>query len=91
MNTYVLGIRDPDDKWTSMKAIYDAYIDAGVEPPDVVLDFFNGEPPDSNGITITLEEIDGVVEYKDDMREGYEVDLASLPDNITRLRFVNSY
>lgn len=91
MISYVLGIIDPDDKWEKMKTVYDSCIDAGVEPPDEVLDFFNSEPPDPKGVVITLKESEGVSKYKDDMREGFEVDLSEIPKQITTIRFVNSY
>jgi hypothetical protein len=95
MNTYVKGFRPPNDKWKAMKAIYDACESGGIAVPDEVDDFFNGEPPDKAGVEVDLEVkklgLGCVRPYRDDSREGIEVDVTKLPKGVTILRFVNSW
>lgn len=93
-STYVYGIRPPDEKWRQMKAVWDACAAAGVSVPDDVEDFFDGEEPDAAGVVIDLEKVGAARIWKpggNSMREGVEVNLERLPEDITLIRFVNSY
>ena len=75
-----------------MKAVYKACEAAGTEVPREVDSFFGWEAPgDRPGIEVDVEKLKAVSEYRDDMREGYEVDLTKLPPDIKFLRFYNSY
>jgi hypothetical protein len=90
MSTRVMGFRPPDEKWKKMKAVYDACIKACVEIPDEVWNFFECRHPDDDGIEVEFE--DGVVEHKVvDTTVVYEVTLANVPDNVTVIRFENSW
>jgi hypothetical protein len=91
MSTDVIGFHPPDEVWKQMKAVWDACEQAGVEPPDRVLEFFDHEKPDSAGVTVDLRNSLAVKEYRDDQSEGYEVDLDQLPPDVTIIRFVNSW
>ncbi len=92
MSTSVCGIIPADEKYRKMKSIYDQCEELSVVPPEEVTDFFNGEPPDSTGVVLWLDDnTDGVTEYNQDMYQGYEVDIAKLDPNIKILRFVNSW
>lgn len=90
----VVGIRPPDTKWKKMKAIWDACLDAGIEVPSEVEEFFGGQGPHQEGIVVEIEK---EVCYNDDefmtlgLRNGtegnyYLIDLDSIPDNITHLK-----
>jgi hypothetical protein len=91
MSSYVKGVRLPDERWRQMKQVWDACVAAHVEPPDEVDRFFNGEPPDQVGVVLDLTHTDAVTEYHADMKEGFEVDIAKLPEGVQIIRFVNSY
>lgn len=97
MSTHLTGIKPPDDVWLRMKAVYDACEVANVTPPSQVLAFFDGEPPDERGVTRYLagmasgSKSEAVRIYKEDGREGFEVELDKLPRDIKVLRFVNSW
>lgn len=91
MSTHVVGIRSPDAKWKQMKAVWDACQVAGVSPPDEVLEFFDHTTPDPAGIQVELEGNPCVRAYSDNMREGFEVDIAKLPKNVTVVRVYNSW
>lgn len=91
MSTHVIGIRRPDEKWSQMKAVWDACKLAGVEPPDEVANFFEYGTPDPSGIRVELEGKPCVRVFNDDMRQGFEVDIDKLPKNVTFVRFYNSW
>lgn len=97
MSTFVVGIKPPDDHWRRMKAAWDACEEAGIEPPQSILDFFEGEKPDPAGVTIDLlhferlEPHSSVKEWSDDYGKGYEVHVKDLPPDVTILRFYNAW
>jgi hypothetical protein len=74
-----------------MKAAYDACQAAGVAAPSDVMEFFDHEPPDSLGVRIEIERQPCTSKYRDDMRDGFEVDIKKLPPDVTIIRFYNSY
>lgn len=87
MSTHVIGIVPPDDEWQKMKAIWDACDAAGVDPPDEVAEFFGHQEPDPKGVLVDIE----AEEWNGDAESGFEVDLASVPEHVKRLRFYNSW
>lgn len=97
MGTYIIGFIPPDEQWNKYKKVWDTCVEAGIEPPDEVIDFFEGEAPSKHGKEITLNWSndshikESVKEWQEDMREGFEVDLTKLPKNIKVLRFYNSW
>ena len=99
MSSRVVGIRMPDAEWFKNKAIIDALEKAGYSydhAPDNVLEFFNHERPDDKGITIRLGSDYGELhecceKHREDMEDGYVIDISKLPKNITHIRFINSY
>lgn len=91
MSTHIVGFRPPDSKWKRMKAVWDACDQAGVPVPDEVTQFFNGEPPDINGIEVDLKCSEACCEGGDRDRVGYTIDLEKLPPNITKIRFYNAW
>ncbi len=93
MSSRVTGFKPPNLKWRQMKAIYDACELADVSIPDEVDRYFEGERPDESGVAVSLTYPlhEAVKEYRDDMEQGYEVDLTKLPPDVKILRFVNSW
>jgi hypothetical protein len=96
MHSYVKGVRPADAKFNKMKAIYDQCVENEVSVPKEVLAFFDGDVPDPAGVVISLSPSKGgpVQEWRDernDMLEGFEVDITKLPKDVTIIRFVNSY
>ena len=89
MSTYVVAFRPPNERWREMKAVYDACILAGIDTPDEVHDFFNGEMPDTSGVEIRIDDI--LEKWGDDSRDGYQLELSKLPKEVTVIRFYNSW
>ena len=91
MSMSVVGFLPPDEQWLKMKAAYDACKAIGVEPPEEVEDFFNGEDPgDAPGKEVQLEG-NGAKEWRSDGSEGFEVELARLPKSVKFVRFYCSW
>ncbi len=90
MTTYVEAIRKPDDRFREMLHVYQTCKDAGVDPPLEVIEYFDHEEPNPKGTRATLGP-ECCRSVNADMAEGYEVELALLPENTTHIRFVNSW
>jgi hypothetical protein len=99
MNFRIEGIKPPDEEWQKKKAAWDACIEAGIDAPEQLWDFFEGETPDDEGVVVELgcgpDEYetahDALEPYREEMVDGYVVDLAKLPADIKKLRFVLSW
>jgi hypothetical protein len=89
MSTHIVGFRPADQKWKEMKAIWDACTKAGVDIPDAVDEFFDGEDPgDKPGDEVVLGA--AVKEWSVDEQDGYELDLSKLPPDVKFIRFYNA-
>jgi hypothetical protein len=91
MSTHVIGIKPADAKYKDMLAAWEGCKRANVPTPREVQEFFAWGEPEEKGVSVDLEKAPGVTEWKDDMREGFEVDLTKLDPNIKLLRFYNSW
>lgn len=91
MSVFVVGLRPPDDHWKRMKTAYDACFSAGVTIPEDVIEFFHGETPEEDGIAVDLEKTDCVKDWHDGLREGVEVELSKLPQDIRCIRFYTAW
>lgn len=90
MSTHVVGYVPRDEKWNKYEKIYRACDEAGIDIPDEVLDYFDDEPPyDKPGKEVDIDS--AVADFNDEYRSGYSIDLSKLPDNVTILRFYNSW
>jgi len=90
MSTSVIGFREPDEKWRKMKQIYDACVDAGVDIPKDVDEFFNWEPPSDEGIKVDIDKI--CERYAPhEACDGYKIEISKLPENVTHICFWNSW
>jgi hypothetical protein len=93
MSMYVAAIKPADAKWKKMKAVWDSCEAAGLDIPEEVVEFFDGETPEEKGVKIYLNVNTHacISEYNADMREGYDVDLEKLPKDTKILRFYCAY
>jgi len=89
MNVY--GIIPPDDKWVGMKAVYDSCMEMDIEVPEAVMEFFGDEPPDEKGVIVDLSDNGCAARFSEDMRNGVEIDIDTIPEHIVAIRFVMSY
>lgn len=94
MSTHVVGFKPPDEKWQRMRAVWDACAGAGIKIPHEVEKYFDGGPPDSNGVEIDerrLRDAGCLREWSDEYARGFEVDVANLPKDVTVIRFYNAW
>ena len=89
MSTHVIAFRPPDAQWQKMKAIWDACVAGNVDLPEQVSEFFDGEAPDAQGVKIDIRAL--LDPWQDNGDEGYELELARLPADVSVLRFYNSW
>jgi hypothetical protein len=89
MSTDVVGYVPRDEKWKKYETIYRNCVDAGVEPPDDVMEFFGWED---------IEEIEKLPGREVDIERAVEeyfeecyttVNLSELPEEITAIRVYN--
>jgi len=89
MSTSVVGFRPPDEKWKTMKEVWDSCKKAGIEIPKEVDKFFNYTSPDESGVEVNLDKC--TKDYRNDYSEGLEINLEKIPKDIKIIRFVNSW
>ena len=96
MSTHVAGLRALDGKFNKMLEVKLACEKAGIDYPQEVKDYFNGEECESpeylkeNAREVNIK--DAVSDWDDgDMRQGYSVDVTKLPEGVTEILFYNSY
>lgn len=93
MSTHVIGIKEPTEEFRKKYEAYRACEAAGVRPPKEVADFFDGvgfQYIDSTGMEVELDK-SCAREWKADMKEGYEIEVAKIPAGVTRVRVYNSW
>ena len=91
MSTCIVGFKPPDKKWKAMKAVWDACEQAKVDPPKVVEEFFNFYPPDDKGVEVEIQKDPCCEEWRAEGSEGFEIDVKKLPQDVTVIRFYNSW
>lgn len=87
MSTHIIGFIPPDDKWEAMKEAYDACRLAGVGIPEEIMEFFNYQAPDPQGVEIELS----TSEWSNESSKGYELRVVDIPKNVQVIRFYNSW
>jgi hypothetical protein len=83
---YVEGIREPDEEFQKMKKIYDLCIESDVGVPREVEDYFDGNTPDNDGLSVEIPN----EEFSEEYRSGYKVQVKDIPKNIKCLKFTIS-
>jgi hypothetical protein len=87
MSINVIGFAPPDEKWQQMKAIWDSCQAAGIAVPREVERFFNDCDPDERGVEVDVP----TIEFRDDYREGYEIEIDKIPKHVKVIRFYCSW
>lgn len=89
MVSYIQGLKPKTEEYEKKLQIYKLCKEINIDPPREIEEFFNGEVCEV-GIIAELP-AGTLVEYEDDCREYFEVDLTKIPKDVTKIRFVNSY
>lgn len=96
MSKYIKAfIPDTDETYQKQKKVLLACMEAGVELPKETAKYFGSEFPEmellEEKLSVKLKYGTHYTEFSQDMTEGYEVDLASLPKGVTKLKFCISF
>ena len=93
MSTHVVGFIPPDEKYKKMLAIAKQCNELDISYPKEVDDFFDGvTEPEERGYEVDLGDEHGVVtEWRDDTRQGFELDVSKIPEKVKVVRFYNSW
>lgn len=78
----VVGKREADDTWARMRTVWDVCTQMGVEVPGSVLEFFNHEAPDANGVCMDLADYDAVSPVHRESGQGVVIDMDKLPSGL---------
>jgi hypothetical protein len=90
MCSYVLGIKPKDEKYMTMKQIYDNCASLNIAIPKEVLDYFGDYDPDEFGLIVdNIKSIEW--SHPHQSCSGIEVNLDDLPPDVRIIRFVNSW
>lgn len=88
---HAYAIQALDDEAQNMADIWHSCTRGGIDVPDEVVDFFEGQGPDDAGRPVKLDDHECCSKYSDDMKTGLEIDMTKLPANVKKLRFFVSY
>jgi hypothetical protein len=95
MSTHIVGLRDPDSEHhQKMLAAVKAIEKAGLKFEEIeeLADYFGHDHPSSDPMAGCTVDIDGCIEPDSrDSQNDWIVDLSTLPDGVTHIRFTNSY
>jgi hypothetical protein len=95
VSTYLQAFRDLDGKFKKMMEAKKYCDKNNLSYPKEIKEYF-GELLDQNDKDIEDEmaeiDIENVIEeYKEEMSEGFEIELSKLPKEVKKIRFINSY
>lgn len=91
MSMHVIGFKPADEKWKKMKDAYDSCIQADVEIPESVEDFFEDGEPDNAGVKVKIKGHPCYKEWTADATDGFDIDITKLPADVKIIRVSNSY
>lgn len=90
MKSHVMFLRSKDDpEFKKKAAALNACLDAGVEPPDEIMEYFNDSYEEDDALRIegTAHKWDP----QDGGRQGFDVFVSEIPEGTERIRFYNSW
>lgn len=96
MSTHIMGfVSDQDPDFQRHKKVFDVCLEAGVSLPKETAAYFGDDHPYDelvdNKLKFDLEKDVHYKVYREDMSEGFEVDISKLPAGVSKIRFYNSY
>lgn len=96
MSTHIQAfIPDTDAEFKKHKKILLMCLENEVSLPKETAEYFGSDSADlyllDGKLSIELVKNIHYIEYREDMIDGFEVDLSKLPSGVSKLRFFNSY
>lgn len=88
MSTHVVFLRDKNDpKHQEKVRVLKACMEAGVELPQKINDYFDGSDDEDLPLEIEYE----AREWEDSYRSGYEINIDEIPEGVKTIRFYDSW
>ena len=90
ISSHVIFLRSKNDpEFKKKAAVLNACMDAGIEPPEEIMEYFNHSYEEDSAL-----EIEGKVRIwdpQDGGRQGFEIFVSEIPEGTERIRFYNSW
>ena len=87
VSIHVTGFKPPDERYKRLVNAWNALEEAGLPPTPELERFFDGAEPDPAGIEVELT----LREWHDRSAQGYELEVAEIPDGVKTIRFYQSW
>ena len=84
-------VPDTDREYQKHKEVYLVCLKAGVSLPKETEEYFKGCDRPEEKLEVELVKGEHYQIYRQDMNDGFEVELDKLPEGVTKIRFYNSY
>lgn len=81
ISVHITGLKEPTEEYTKKLEAWRACEAAGVKIPDDLLEYFNHENPNEEGISVDLA-YDGDVMYG----KGATLNVEDIPEGVTKIR-----
>ncbi|PWU07237.1 MAG: hypothetical protein C5B43_00655 [Verrucomicrobia bacterium] len=91
MCSYVVGIKTRDEKFNAMKSIWNQCIFYKIPIPKEVEEYFNDMTPDPNGVVVYIPHKDWADPDPNNPRNGIEINVSDIPEDVKVIRFINSW
>jgi hypothetical protein len=92
MSTSVVFLRSKDnEQYQKMLRVAQTCTEAGVDLPDEVEDYFDGEYEWNPEGPLEMDADKFLKEHHAEMQEGYEIKVSDIPEGVDVIRFINSY
>lgn len=93
MSTHIVAyIPDTDPEYIKHKKIFELCIESDVSLPVETEAYFPNDIDDpEEKLEINLVEGEHYKNWRDESREGFEIELSKLPKSVTKIRFFNAY
>jgi len=86
---FVIGIKPADVEYKKKAKAYKACVEAGVEPPEELCEYFEWKVPDPQGMEVDISH--ALTERNVEMQDGFDIDLNKLPEDVKFLKVYYLY
>jgi len=89
MSLQITGFKPADKEYKKKQKAWQACVDAEVEPPEELNEYFNYEAPDPAGMEVDIEFC--LAKRKVSMQDGFDIDLSKVPNDVKIIRVYYAY
>ena len=85
----ITGYKPVDEKWEKMLSVYNSCVEAEVNIPEEVNEFFEWEDPNNKpGLSVDMWNV--IEKYYNVGESGFELKIENIPRDVKVIRFYNS-